>query len=172
MFQARRLAESLTGRAALTFDAATDLDWWSGATQMVFTANAGLQMDVALAGNALLGLAANGSMDWPLDLAGAATLALGGNADLQIPVQTTFVLTGPTSIPFSQSVQYTATLHFPDGSTAMPGVTWGSNGHLYFVNGGNPVTVQGSSYGSTTLAAATSYGGLFYNSNTLSITIY
>ncbi len=171
-FQTRRLADSLLGRASLTFNAETDLDWWSGSTQMVFVAAAGLQMDVALTGSAQLSFQANGSMDWPQDLAGAASLALGTTADLNIPVQTTFVLTGPTSFGLGQSVQYTATLHFPDGSTALPGVTWGSNGRLYFVNANNPVTVQGTSQGTTMLMASTYYNSIFYNSNSISITIY
>ncbi len=78
----------------------------------------------------------------------------------------------PNASRCHQAYQYLfSNPHFSDGSTAVPGVTWGSNGHLYFVNGTNPVTVQGSSPGNTVLMASTYYGGIFYNSNSISITV-
>lgn len=106
-------------------------------------------------------------------LGSTSSLSLNAAAiTLTLPVASAFVVTGPGTVATGQTVQYTATLYYPDGSTVVPPYpTWGTNGHLNFIAASNPSTVQGQSPGSTWMQAAILYGGVVYQSNYLSITV-
>ena len=173
MFQTRRLEDSLIGRTTLTFSTNADLNWFEGTTLFEMFATATLQIDPTLAVNALLELAVSGSLAGSLSLDGSASLALNAAATtLTLPVPSSFVVSGPTTLATGQTVQYTATLYYPDGSTVVPPYpSWGTNGHLYFIAASNPSTVQGQSPGSTWMQAAILYGGIVYQSNYLSVTV-
>jgi len=172
MFQTRRLEDSLIARATLTFGTDADLNWFEASALVEMFASATLQIDPTFAGNALLELVASGSLVGSLSVEGTASLSLSALAALTVPITATFVVTGPTTIATGQTVQYTATLHYSDGSTVVPPTpTWASDAHLYISYPGNPATVSGQSAGSTTLSAGVYYGGVIYQSNYLSITV-
>ena len=172
MFQARRLQESLTGRVGLRLFAKAELEWFAAAARVELFATGTLQIDPVLSGNALLNLGASGSLTGSVNLAANVLLETGGTATLTLPVITSFVLVGPTTVATGQTVQYTATLYYADGSTVVPTYpSWGNNGHLTFISAANPATLQGQSPGSTFLQAVIMYDGTVYYSNYLYITV-